>query len=80
VKEDQVGMSESRKADGGRRITGAHRVALAAQLRDKYEQGASIRGLVEQTGRSYGLVHQLLTEAGAPLRGRGGNNRAKTAT
>lgn len=61
----------------GTRITGAGRVTLGATLAKKYEKGASIRTLAEQTGRSYGFVHRLLTEAGVALRGRGGDRRPK---
>ncbi len=61
----------------GARITGAARDKLAGDLRKKYEKGASIRALAEQTGRSYGFVHRVLTETGVSLRGRGGATRAK---
>jgi hypothetical protein len=49
---------------------GAGRVA--ADLAKKYGRAASIRSLAEQTGRSYGFVHRILTESGVSLRGRGG--------
>ena len=55
-----------------RRITGPEREAMATRLRDRYAQGASIRELMAQTGRSYGWTHRLLRESGAELRGRGG--------
>ena len=45
----------------GIRITGQSRDKLAADLRREYENGASIRALAEQTGRSYGFVHRVLT-------------------
>ncbi|MXM69002.1 hypothetical protein GR925_37830 [Streptomyces sp. HUCO-GS316] len=45
------------------------RQALAKDLRRKYDAGASIRSLAEETGRSYGFVHRLLSESGS-LRGR----------
>lgn len=57
----------------GRRITGAERQTLTDEVRSKYEQGASIRELAEQTGRSYGFIHRLLSESGTALRGRGGS-------
>ena len=56
----------------GRQITGPERDAIAARLRDRYAQGASIRDLMAETGRSYGWTHRLLRESGAVLRGRGG--------
>jgi predicted transcriptional regulator len=61
----------------GARISGAAREQLARTLRKNYEKGASIRGLAEQTGRSYGFVHRVLTENGVTLRGRGGVTRGK---
>lgn len=61
----------------GTRITGESRDKLAADLRKEYESGASIRALAEQTGRSYGFVHRVLTEAEVALRGRGGATRGK---
>jgi hypothetical protein len=61
----------------GAPITGPAREKLTAQLVAQYENGASLRQLAEDTGRSYGFVHQLLTEAGVTLRGRGGNTRRK---
>ncbi len=53
------------------RITGESRAQLAADLKAQYEQGASIRELTRTTGRSYGFIHQVLSEAQVPLRGRG---------
>nr|WP_275404172.1 helix-turn-helix domain-containing protein [Pseudonocardia acidicola] len=61
----------------GARITGTQRDKLATDLRKKYEKGASIRALAEQTGRSYGFVHRVLSETGVTLRGRGGATRSK---
>jgi len=53
------------------RITGESRAQLAADLKAQYEQGASIRELTRTTGRSYGFIHQVLSETQVPLRGRG---------
>ena len=61
----------------GARITGTARDELTVELVRKYDNGASIRQLAEDTGRSYGFVHRLLAEAGVTLRGRGGNTRRK---
>lgn len=63
------------KLTKGARIGGAERDRLTSTLRTKYEKGASIRSLAEQTGRSYGFVHQILTDAGVTLRGHGGAHR-----
>ncbi|MBK3589504.1 hypothetical protein JHN49_39970, partial [Streptomyces sp. MBT57] len=51
----------------------------AADLKKKYDSGASIRALAEETGRSYGFVHRMLSESGVTLRGRGGATRGKKA-
>jgi predicted transcriptional regulator len=61
----------------GRRISGSERDMLAADLKKKYESGVSIRALAESTGRSYGFVHRVLSEAGVTMRGRGGATRGK---
>lgn len=58
-----------------RNVTGRARAQLAADLKARYEQGATLRALRDYTGRSYGFVHRLLTEQGVVLRSRGGNTR-----
>jgi hypothetical protein len=63
----------------GARITGGDRNKLAADLKRKYTSGRSIRELASETGRSYGFVHRMLSEAGVALRGRGGATRGKKA-
>jgi predicted transcriptional regulator len=65
------------KVTKGARITGAERERLTSTLRKKYEKGASLRELAEQTGRSYGFVHRVLSDAGVTLRGRGGSRTTK---
>ena len=57
------------------KIVGADRAALAGELTKKYTRGASIRALAEETGRSYGFVHRILTENEVALRARGGAPR-----
>ncbi len=74
--EVQVVVADLKK---GARITGTQRDKLANDLKKKYEKGASIRALAEQTGRSYGFVHRVLSETGVTLRGRGGATRTKKA-
>lgn len=61
----------------GRRVSGSERDKLTADLTKKYAAGASIRELAAQTGRSYGFVHGVLSDAGVTLRGRGGATRGK---
>ena len=63
------------KADNkGRRIVGQERVRMSNDLVARYTKGESIRMLASSTGRSYGFVHRVLTEARVTLRQRGGNN------
>ncbi|MFD3811262.1 helix-turn-helix domain-containing protein [Rhodococcus sp. NPDC058639] len=64
----------------GTRITGDSRDRLQAELKRRYEAGASIRTLAHETGRSYGFVHNVLVESDVQLRGRGGPNRRRAAT
>jgi hypothetical protein len=71
------GRDEVADLKKGMRITGTARDKLAADLKKKYEKGASIRALAESTGRSYGFVHRVLSESGVTLRGRGGATRTK---
>jgi hypothetical protein len=63
----------------GARVTGADREELASQLTRRYAEGASIRTLANETGRSYGFVHRILSESEVPLRSRGGATRGKAA-
>ena len=50
---------------------------VGSELRKKYEKGASIRALAESTGRSYGFIHRMLSQAGVTRRSRGGATRTK---
>nr|WP_106584298.1 helix-turn-helix domain-containing protein [Murinocardiopsis flavida] len=43
----------------------------AEDLAQAYTQGASIRMLAQQTGRSYGYIRRTLERAGVQLRARG---------
>ncbi|MCZ0981828.1 helix-turn-helix domain-containing protein [Streptomyces diastatochromogenes] len=61
----------------GRLRPGPQRKHAAADLRRRYDANTSIRGLVRLTGKSYGFVYRLLTEAGTTFRPRGGNHRSK---
>jgi hypothetical protein len=73
----EVRVAEIKK---GARLTGPDRDKLASELAKKYESGTSIRSLAEETGRSYGFVHRILTEKEVRLRGRGGATRRKAAS
>lgn len=61
------------------RVTGQERANLTRDLVARYEAGDSIRELAGHTGRSYGFVHKILSEAGVVLRGRGGATRTRTS-
>ncbi|NEC14247.1 hypothetical protein CH313_06560 [Streptomyces sp. TSRI0384-2] len=82
-RQERTSHEEARVAETlkkGSRVTGAARDKLAADLKRKYDDGASIRALAEETGRSYGFVHRMLSESGVTLRGRGGATRGKKAS
>ena len=64
----------------GSRLTGAERETLAAELSKGYAEGKSIRALAEETGRSYGFVHRILSESEVSLRSRGGATRGRART
>ncbi|MFF4448201.1 helix-turn-helix domain-containing protein [Streptomyces sp. NPDC001502] len=59
----------------GTHLTGEDRVRFNLAVIAAYtdERQASIRQITEETGRSYGTIHRLLTDANVPLRGRGGS-------
>ncbi|MFJ8248574.1 helix-turn-helix domain-containing protein [Streptomyces sp. NPDC094466] len=48
---------------------------IEAELRKRYDNGATIRGLMEESGKSYGFVHRRLVATGVTFRPRGGNMR-----
>lgn len=60
----------------GTRVTGDDRDALTDVIARKYQDGASIRAIAEESGRAYGTIHRLLVDSGVQLRSRGGNRRA----
>ncbi|MFD7896944.1 helix-turn-helix domain-containing protein [Streptomyces sp. NPDC059743] len=44
------------------RLTGKHRLLFATAVGKAYEEkGASIREIADESGRSYGAIHRLLT-------------------
>ncbi|MGH3904229.1 MAG: helix-turn-helix domain-containing protein [Pseudonocardiaceae bacterium] len=65
--------------DRSEQITRRERDRIAARLRERYMQGATIRELMAQTGRSYGWVRTTLLEAGVVLRRRGGDHTTTPA-
>lgn len=69
----------TRKSPARRLVPGPERDRVAAELKARYEAGASIRALAEEAGRSYGGVHHLLADAGVTFRSRGGATRGGSA-
>jgi hypothetical protein len=67
-----------RKIQRRARVTGPAREKLAADLKRWYDDGTSIRQLVEVSGRSYGAVRLLLQEAGAEFRPPGAPSQTAT--
>ncbi|WP_406501533.1 helix-turn-helix domain-containing protein [Streptomyces sp. NBC_01590] len=61
------------------RLKGAERQTTARSLAADYDDGASIRGLVDKRGMSYATVRKLLLEEGVELRKRGGRVRRARA-
>ena len=63
----------------GTRVTGTARDELTKKVIAKYKSGASIREIAEDTGRSYGAIHRMVTEADVDglltVRSRGGKTR-----
>ncbi|MEV6131995.1 helix-turn-helix domain-containing protein [Streptomyces violaceusniger] len=73
-------VPSTRRARGARKqASEAARNRLAADLKRRYDAGASIRDLAELTGRSYRFVHRMLSEAGVECPRRGGPSRGKRA-
>lgn len=52
-------------------LSGPDRAAEARRLRQRYDDGATIRDLVADSGHSYCTVRNLLQEAGTVLRSKG---------
>ncbi|GAA3597951.1 helix-turn-helix domain-containing protein [Streptomyces osmaniensis] len=69
----------TRKSPARRLVSGPERNRVAAELKARYEAGASIRALAKEAGRSYSGVHHLLADAGVAFRSRGGVTRGGPA-
>lgn len=55
-----------------RQVTGQERAELSTDYVSQYQAGKSIRAIAAASGRSYGFVHRILSDAAAPMRSRGG--------
>ena len=60
-------------------LTGQARAAAAADCREYYEAGNSVRAVARRFGYSCGKAHQLLAEAGTTFRGRDGQPRKQAS-
>ncbi|MFI0915229.1 helix-turn-helix domain-containing protein [Streptomyces abikoensis] len=60
-------------------LTGNDRLDEARRLAARYNAGETIRAIAQDTGRSYGSVHQLLRLAKVRFRQRGGTTQPKPA-
>ncbi|MFF7234367.1 helix-turn-helix domain-containing protein [Streptomyces sioyaensis] len=70
----------TRKAAARRLTPGPEHDRVAAELKTKYEAGATIRALAAETGRSYSGVHRLLADAGVIFRSHGGARPGSSAS
>ncbi|MGJ6981127.1 helix-turn-helix domain-containing protein [Aestuariimicrobium soli] len=61
------------------RVLGESRQQVAGLVVERYRAGESVRSIAADLGRSYGFVHQIVREAGEPLRARGGDTRSAEA-
>jgi hypothetical protein len=68
-------MQGTKQAVKHRRITGPERDRWTKDCVRRYASGESIRQIATSTGRSYGAVHKMLTEAGVVMKPRGGARR-----
>lgn len=57
-------------------VSGNAREETRAAVAKLYAEGATVRAIAAELGRSYGFVHRILVEAEVPLRSRGTRSRA----
>jgi transposase len=57
-------------------VSGSNRAETRAAAAKLYAEGATVRHIATDLGRSYGFVHRLLVESGVPLRSRGARSKA----
>ncbi|MFJ5045573.1 helix-turn-helix domain-containing protein [Streptomyces anulatus] len=58
-----------------RKVSPEVQLLIEAEFRKRYDNGATIRGLMEESGRSFGYVRRRLVATGVTFRPRGGNMR-----
>ena len=54
------------------RIPAALMPTVREIVRERYDQGAPVRAIAAEAGRSYGWAHRAVTASGATFRGWGG--------
>ncbi|MYS33605.1 hypothetical protein GT025_05555 [Streptomyces sp. SID4920] len=61
------------KVKPGQRLTGERKERFIAYVISLYSEPErmAIRAICEKTGRSYGNIHRILTDAKVPMRNRG---------
>ncbi|MDX3275233.1 helix-turn-helix domain-containing protein [Streptomyces scabiei] len=62
----------------GRRLTGEAAARFATDVIKAYKT-KSIRRICEETGRSYGAIHRLLTTSGVTMRPKGYQRKASAS-
>ena len=55
----------------GTRLTGAAAEEFGEKIEKAYRRGATIRFIIEKSGRSYGCIHRTLSNRGVSMRPRG---------
>ena len=57
-------------------LSGSARAEARNVAATRYSEGATVRDIAAELGRSYGFVHRLLIESDVPLRSRGARTKA----
>lgn len=60
-------------------VSGSAREEARASVAARYAEGATVRAISKELGRSYGFVHRLLVESGVEFRDRGARRRTAPA-
>lgn len=68
-----------RRIPKGRRLTGEAAVRFTEDVIKAYKT-KSIRSICEETGRSYGAIHRLLTTSGVTMRPKGYQRKASASS
>ncbi|MFE3387381.1 helix-turn-helix domain-containing protein [Streptomyces anulatus] len=58
-----------------KRVSPEAQTLIDAELKKRYDNGTTIRGLMEESGRSYGYIHRRLVASNVTFRPRGGDMR-----